>query len=145
MIGLAAGHHRLLPLQALAVALDKSHVRCLGLPMTRRIALLALLALVILLLPARASALDPESFSTIASGVVKIKATHCKGGGYSLGSGFLLGTSVVMTAHHVVAACRQVDVLVKNTQWIPVAASTHWFDAKDALDALDAEARPPHT
>lgn len=102
--------------------------------MPQRAYLFIALALTILLLPARASALDPDSYSTIASGVVKIKATHCKGGGTSIGSGFLLGTSVVMTAHHVVAGCRQATVLVRNQQWIPATSSIHWFDAKDDLE-----------
>jgi Trypsin-like peptidase domain len=81
-----------------------------------------------------ASALDPQSFEEISSGVVKIRATNCRGGGTGFGSGFLIGTSVVVTAHHVVKDCRQAQVLVNNRQWIPVAATTHWFDAKDYLD-----------
>jgi S1-C subfamily serine protease len=87
-----------------------------------------------LFLPASASALDPQSFEEISSGVVKIKATSCKSGGWSVGSGFLVGTSVVVTAHHVVAGCRAAQVLVQNREWIPVAASTTWIDAKTKLD-----------
>jgi S1-C subfamily serine protease len=98
-----------------------------------------------LFLPASASALDPQSFESISSGVVKIKATSCKGGGTSLGSGFLVGTSVVVTAHHVVAGCRRAQVLVQNREWIPVAASTYWFDAKDDLDVSTLKlSRPTH-
>jgi S1-C subfamily serine protease len=111
--------------------------------MPQRAYLFIALALTILLLPARASALDPDSYSTIASGVVKIKATHCKGGGTSIGSGFLLGTSVVMTAHHVVAGCRQATVLVRNQQWIPATSSIHWFDAKDDLDVTTLKLAKP--
>lgn len=104
---------------------------------------LLVVAVLFLVVPASASALDPQSYESISSGVVKIRATNCKGGGTSFGSGFLVGTSVVVTAHHVVKDCRQAQVLVNNREWIPVAASTHWFDAKDNLDVSTLKLSSP--
>jgi S1-C subfamily serine protease len=95
------------------------------------------------LLPTSASALDPQSFAEISSGVVKIRATACKGGGVSLGSGFLLGTSVVMTAHNVVAGCRRVQVLVKSSRWISVTGETTWSDARNDLDVSTLKLAAP--
>jgi len=96
-----------------------------------------------LALPAAARALDPAAFATISSGVVKIKATGCKGGGTSWGSGFLVGTSVVVTADHVVNDCRRAQVLVKNRSWIPVKSSITWHDKNKDLDVATLKLAAP--
>ena len=51
----------------------------------------------------QSSALSPARFSAISSGVVLVETFDCDGNAIALGSGFLVGTSVVMTARHVVA------------------------------------------
>jgi hypothetical protein len=61
----------------------------------------------------RAYALDPGSFAEVSDGVVKVRA-YCPHATIRWGSGFLVGSSVVMTAHHVVAACHGVAVLTKG-------------------------------
>ena len=84
--------------------------------------------------PSSSLALDPHVFETVSSGVVLVKATGCPGAGASLGSGFFVGTKVVMTARHVVNDCRTVRVLIEGGRWISVAHRTHWRDGKAQLD-----------
>jgi hypothetical protein len=101
--------------------------------MTRRFLTLSVLcAAGLLALTSTASALDPQSFAQVSSGIVQVKA-HCPDG-VVLGSGFLVGTSVVMTAHHVVAGCHGVTVLTKSTKWVPVTTITNWRDGASRLD-----------
>jgi hypothetical protein len=83
---------------------------------------------------APASALDPQSFAEVSSGIVLVQAANCRDGGISRGSGFLVGTSVVMTASHVVQGCRSVRVLVKEKRWVPVTSSINWSDRGGRLD-----------
>jgi S1-C subfamily serine protease len=87
-----------------------------------------------LALAATASGLDPQSFAEVASGVVLVRATGCPGGRTQTGSGFLVGTSVVMTAHHVVKGCRSARVLVQEKTWVDVAHSTYWRDRGADVD-----------
>jgi hypothetical protein len=98
----------------------------------RRLSLFALaFSCALLVTGPPASALDPQSFAEVSSGVVKVRA-HCPEGTV-LGSGFLVGSSVVMTAHHVVAGCRGVAVLAKG-KWVNVAAIRSWRDGNQNLD-----------
>jgi Trypsin-like peptidase domain len=100
-----------------------------------RAALLAFGLLGITLLGASsASALDPESFAEVSSGIVFIKTSNCRGGTRGSGSGFLVGTSVVMTATHVVNGCRTVRVLVKERRWVGVTSRIDWNDRGSQLD-----------
>src|SRR6516162_6608746 len=78
-----------------------------------------------------ASALDPQSFAEVSDGVVKIRA-HCPDG-TTTGSGFLVGSSVVMTAHDVVAGCRGVAVWAKG-KWVKAAAIRRWRDRHQGPD-----------
>lgn len=99
------------------------------------IALIALGAFVTASLGASsASALDPESFAQVSSGVVLIRATNCRGGGLYNGSGFFVGSSVVMTATHVVHGCRTVRVLVNEKTWVSVTSTIDWNDRGSKLD-----------
>jgi S1-C subfamily serine protease len=109
----------------------------------RSVALAGVVFTVLLSMSASASALDPESFATVSSGVVKVKATNCKGGGIYWGSGFLVGTSVAVTAGHVTAGCRTVQVLVKNKQWIRVASEITWNDRNRDLDVSTLKLAKP--
>lgn len=53
------------------------------------------------------SAVSPDTFSEVSHGVALIKTFTCGGRPIAQGTGFLVGTSVVMTARHVVTdACR---------------------------------------
>jgi hypothetical protein len=104
-------------------------------------ALVIVLAALALLGAPFASALDPESFAEVSSGVVLIKGT-CRGG-TSTGSGFLVGASVVMTATHVIKGCQTVRVLVKGKQWITAISSIDWRDRGSQLDVSTLKlARP---
>lgn len=98
----------------------------------RRVSLFALAFFCALMVAVpRASALDPGSFAEVSDGVVKVRA-HCAHG-VTWGSGFLVGSSVVMTAHHVVAGCHGVAVLTKG-KWVRVVATTSWNDGHQHLD-----------
>jgi len=94
----------------------------------------AIVVVAALALATGASGLDPQSFADVASGVVLVRATGCPGGETQTGSGFLVGTSVVVTAHHVVAGCRAARILVEEKKWVDVAHSTYWRDGGTDLD-----------
>jgi S1-C subfamily serine protease len=70
--------------------------------------------------------------ASISTGVLLVKAT-C-GGGQRLGSGFLVGTSVVMTAQHVVERCRNVAVHTSKGNWVRAIRSISWTDGGRKLD-----------
>lgn len=54
-----------------------------------------------------ATDVSPGTFSRVSSGVALIKSYGCGGKGLGQGTGFLVGSSVVMTARHVIqGACR---------------------------------------
>lgn len=54
-----------------------------------------------------AQVVNPGTFSRVSSGVALIRSYSCKGKPLGQGTGFLVGTSVVMTARHVIkGACR---------------------------------------
>lgn len=99
----------------------------------RQVSVLATL-LAALTVSGAAQALDPASFAQVASGVVLIKATNCRGGGFDLGSGFFVGSSVVMTATHVSRDCRSARVLVNGKRWVSVTGSIDWNDRGTGLD-----------
>ena len=69
--------------------------------------------------------LEPKQFSELATGVVLIRTFDCGGSMQTTGSGFLLGTQVVMTARHVAfqpttEACR-IKVRAQG-RWISVVS-----------------------
>lgn len=68
-----------------------------------------------------ATRLDPGLFATLASGSALIRTYTCNNRLYAEGSGFLVGTRVVMTARHVlVGACK-----------VKVKLGGLWFEGKD--------------
>jgi hypothetical protein len=78
-------------------------------------------------------ALDPETVASISDGVVLIRTFDCRGYQKFSGSGFLVGTSVVMTARHVVdePGLRRDQCLVKvrvDGRWLRAARITTWPD-----------------
>ena len=83
------------------------------------------------------ASLDPTLFSQLSSGVVLVRGFSCSGAAKIEGTGFLVGSGVVMTARHVVdpsglrhrLACH-VKVQVDG-HWIKVARITWWYGAAD--------------
>jgi hypothetical protein len=59
------------------------------------------------------STIDPGMYDELASGVGRVVVRDCAGGLRSQGTGFLVGTKVVMTAHHVLDDRRACDVRVQ--------------------------------
>jgi S1-C subfamily serine protease len=74
-----------------------------------------------------AKALDPDTFAVVASGIVRVQA-DC-GEGTNLGTGFLVGSRVVMTARHIVKGCRNVRVLPEGGAWLGITAIAPWHEA----------------
>jgi S1-C subfamily serine protease len=89
-----------------------------------------------------AKALDPATFAAVASGIVRVRA-DC-GEGEALGTGFLVGSRVVMTARHIVKGCREVQVLGTTGGWTPVTAIVPWFN-RDETDTDVVTLRLPST
>jgi V8-like Glu-specific endopeptidase len=81
--------------------------------------------------------LDPGLFSDLSSGVVLIRGFSCSGTAKVSGTGFLVGSDVVMTARHVVdplgekraLACR-VKVKVDG-HWVRVTKTAWWYRSAD--------------
>jgi hypothetical protein len=80
-----------------------------------------------------ASAIAPQTFADVSSGVVLIQST-CHGRQYT-GSGFLVGAGVVMTANHVVKGCERVRIHTTDGRWINSRSSTPWTIGVDSHDA----------
>jgi len=72
----------------------------------------------------RAPLLDPQLFTELSSGIGLIRTFTCNGVEIGEGTGFLVGTSVVMTARHVVADACKVKVSIGGA-WI---AAKNWSD-----------------
>jgi hypothetical protein len=105
------------------------------------LASLTLAVVTALLGASSASALDPQAFADVSSGVVLVKAS-CRGG-ISQGSGFLVGNAVVMTARHVVDRCHAIRVLVKRKKWVYATNWTNWWDGKTPLDVTTLKLDQP--
>jgi hypothetical protein len=61
------------------------------------------------------------------------------------GSGFFVGSSVVVTATHVLRGCRTARVLVKGKRWVSVTRSINWLDRGNALDVSTLKLAEPVT
>ncbi len=61
---------------------------------------------------------SPDTFATVASRVALIKTYRCNGTRIGQGTGFLVGTSVVMTARHVVIGACRIHVRVDGENFI---------------------------
>jgi hypothetical protein len=81
--------------------------------------------------------LSPAQFAQMASGVVLIRGFDCSGTGKIEGTGFLVGSGVVMTARHVVDpggaeakfAC-SVKVQIDG-HWVAAAHTAWWYRGSD--------------
>src|SRR6202022_1662584 len=70
--------------------------------------------------------LDPTLFANLATGITTVRTFNCGGTATGEGTGFLVGTSVVMTARHVIRGACSVKVLVAGT-WMPSVGITSWY------------------
>lgn len=81
--------------------------------------LLAVLSGLLLFGPAR-SQMDPATFVSLGASVLKVEVVK-QGGGYSLGSGVVVGPNKVITNCHVTQDAREVRVIKAGARW-PAAA-----------------------
>jgi hypothetical protein len=101
-------------------------------------AAVAVAAAVVLAMPASAArpTLSPGLFDQVSSGIAQIKTFGCEGRPIALGSGFLVGDSVVMTARHVLKGACRVSVRVdgetfRGVRWVS------WFATGSTPEAAD--------
>ena len=97
------------------------------------------------------TSLSPLRFQEIASGVVLIRTFNCHGTWTGSGSGFLVGSKVVMTARHVVDHRGACSIKVRASgRWIQVKGWTWWTTGRNRGIAEDlatlrlASAAPGH-
>ncbi len=72
------------------------------------------------------TSLDPVTFADLASGIGLVRDFNCAGKPTAEGTGFLVGTSVLMTARHVIHGACKVKVFIDG-HWIRVKSSISWF------------------
>jgi hypothetical protein len=81
--------------------------------------------------------LSPQQFAEMATGVVLIRGFDCSGTGQIEGTGFLVGSGVVMTARHVVdpgGAEAKLACSVKvhlDGRWVAATRINWWFRGSD--------------
>jgi hypothetical protein len=78
----------------------------------------------------------PGVFSEVSTGVAYITTFKCDGHPLGQGTGFLVGTSVVMTARHVVKGACRVHIRVDGDTF-EVTHYAYWFGGRASLDAVD--------
>jgi len=78
----------------------------------------------------------PGTFSRVSSGVALIRAYGCGGTFVSQGTGFLVGSSVVMTARHVVRGACRATVRVGG-QTFSVKRAVSWSGGGASSSAAD--------
>lgn len=92
------------------------------------------------------ASIPPETFARVASGVVFLQFSDCEGGaevpGFAVGggTGFLVGSQVVMTARHAVTAgtlrgCRIHARL--NDGWYDVTEAKAWYTSQSTAQDVD--------
>lgn len=74
---------------------------------------------------AHAAFLTPALFANFATGIGLVRTYTCNGTPIAEGTGFLIGSSVIMTARHVVVDSCHVRVMIDG-HWIAVAGWTSW-------------------
>jgi hypothetical protein len=86
---------------------------------------------------ARATAdLSPGKFAEVSTGIALIKTYGCGGRPIALGTGFLVGDSVVMTARHVVRGACRVRVSV-NGEAFTSRRWGSWYGGHTSVSAAD--------
>jgi hypothetical protein len=86
---------------------------------------------------ARAAFLTPERFANVATGIGLVRTFNCSGMPIAEGTGFLIGSGVVMTARHVVVDSCHVKVMLDG-HWMAVASWTSW-SSRGRLDYATAD------
>jgi hypothetical protein len=79
---------------------------------------------------------SPDTFSEVSSGVALIKTYKCNGAPIAQGTGFLVGTSVVMTARHVIVDACRIHVHVDGANFVGKRA-TSWYGGGASPSAAD--------
>lgn len=74
---------------------------------------------------ARTAFLTPALFASFSTGIGLVRTYNCEGTPIAEGTGFLIGSGVVMTARHVVAGSCHVRILLDG-HWMSVASWTSW-------------------
>lgn len=85
---------------------------------------------------AAAPALSPKLFEEVSTGVALIRTYTCGGSPIALGSGFLVGDSVVMTARHVLTGACKVRVRVDGDTFL-AKRWTYWYGGQSSAAATD--------
>ncbi len=83
-----------------------------------------------------ATQVTPGVFNEVSTGVAYITTFTCDGHPIGQGTGFLVGTSVVMTARHVIKGACRVRIRVDGDTFEATHA-TSWFGGRASLDAVD--------
>jgi len=63
--------------------------------------------------------LDPPRFAELATGIVLVRDFNCRGTPTFEGTGFLIGSRVVMTAAHVVQGACSTKIRTSGGTWLP--------------------------
>ena len=83
-------------------------------------------------------ALAPALFSELSSGVALVRTFNCHGKAIGEGSGFLVGSSVVMTADHVVrSSCQNRIKVLLGDRWYAVAKWDYWYTKSQSRGSVD--------
>jgi uncharacterized protein YjbI with pentapeptide repeats len=81
--------------------------------------------------------LDPGLFADLSSGIALVRTFNCGGTATGEGTGFLVGSSVVMTARHVTRGACRLKVSIDGG-WVGVSGWTSWHKAGRAdLNSAD--------
>ena len=87
---------------------------------------------------------SPQTFARVASGVAFLRYSDCPGGGgpsgfaVGGGTGFLVGSQVVMTARHVLLATTSCRLQVQlGSSWYGVTFPKAWYDARSKPQDVD--------
>jgi hypothetical protein len=80
----------------------------------------------------------PQLFQEVSSGIALIKTYGCGGRPIALGTGFLVGDSVVMTARHVTAGACRIHVRVDGENFV-ASRWVSWYGARTSITAADLE------
>lgn len=83
-----------------------------------------------------AESVSPETFSEVSSGVALIRTFGCRGKPLGQGTGFLVGTSVVMTARHVIVGSCRIRVQVAGDNFVG-KKTTSWYGGGASPSAAD--------
>jgi Trypsin-like peptidase domain len=73
-----------------------------------------------------AGRLSPDLFAELSTGIALIRTFNCAGKATGEGTGFLVGTGVVMTARHVIHGACRAKVLLDGS-WMDVDKAVSWY------------------